>query len=165
MCSSDLGFGFAHQVLDATNGCGIDVVMNAGMGDASLQESISCLKQHGRFLHLHDHGSDCDGDRDHGRVSLGLACFLNNITFCGININDESGIFTCNSKSNMKERTYELLSTGIQSGIVRPIQNLNVIEPEELGKLSPLEFNGNPSPFNGWVVIKYSKAQAREESY
>lgn len=42
---------FEFDVLERTNGQGVDVVLNSLAGDL-LQASVRCLKEHGRFLEI-----------------------------------------------------------------------------------------------------------------
>ena len=67
---------FADQILTATGGEGVDVVLNSLAGDA-IAKNLSILKPFGRFIEL--------GKRDfYADSSLGLKPFRNNISYFGV---------------------------------------------------------------------------------
>ena len=67
---------FADQILTATEGEGVDVVLNSLAGDA-IAKNLSILKPFGRFIEL--------GKRDfYADSSLGLKPFRNNISYFGV---------------------------------------------------------------------------------
>lgn len=69
---------FAEQILDATNGQGVDLVLNSLAGEA-MRRSLRLLKPFGRFLEL--------GKRDYvENTSIGLAPFKENISYFGIDV-------------------------------------------------------------------------------
>ncbi len=75
---SSRSLAFAQQVMDATNGQGVDVVLNSLAGEA-IPAGISVLKPFGRFLEL--------GKRDfYADSPLRLQPFSNNISFFGIDV-------------------------------------------------------------------------------
>jgi phthiocerol/phenolphthiocerol synthesis type-I polyketide synthase C len=68
--------GFADQILQATQGRGIDVVLNSLAGEA-INRNFRVLKPFGRFLEL--------GKRDfYENTRIGLRPFRNNISYFGI---------------------------------------------------------------------------------
>ncbi|WP_319774134.1 SDR family NAD(P)-dependent oxidoreductase [Breoghania sp.] len=67
---------FAEEVLDLTDGEGVDVVLNSLFGEP-MERSIELLKPFGRFLEL--------GKRDYyGNTRIGLRPFRQNLTYFGI---------------------------------------------------------------------------------
>jgi acyl transferase domain-containing protein/NADPH:quinone reductase-like Zn-dependent oxidoreductase/acyl carrier protein len=69
---------FAHEVLDATDGQGVDVVLNSLAGKALLK-SIDTLRPYGRFLEI--------GKRDiYQNSQIGLLPFQRNLSFFAINL-------------------------------------------------------------------------------
>ena len=69
-------FSFADDILAATNGKGVDVVLNSLAGEA-IRRNLSILKPFGRFLEL--------GKRDFfENTPIGLRPFRNNISYFGI---------------------------------------------------------------------------------
>jgi len=69
---------FADEVMDATGGTGVDVVLNSLAGQA-IAKGISCLARHGRFLEI--------GKRDiYENNKLGLSAFRKNLSFHAIDL-------------------------------------------------------------------------------
>ncbi len=67
---------FADEILDATNGRGVDVVLNSLAGEA-INRNLDVLRPFGRFLEL--------GKRDfYENTKIGLRPFRNNISYFGI---------------------------------------------------------------------------------
>ncbi|WP_169568011.1 type I polyketide synthase [Sneathiella limimaris] len=67
---------FADQIMELTNGEGVDVILNSLSGQA-IPKNLSILKPFGRFLEL--------GKRDfYADSKIGLRPFRNNITYYGI---------------------------------------------------------------------------------
>lgn len=67
---------FAEEILDATNGCGVDVVLNSLAGEA-IHQNLRALRPFGRFLEL--------GKRDfYENTRIGLRPFRNNLSYFGI---------------------------------------------------------------------------------
>ncbi len=65
--------GFADEVMRATGGCGVDVVLNS-LGGAFIDKSLACLAPYGRFLEL--------GKRDiYGDSALKLHSLRSNVSF------------------------------------------------------------------------------------
>lgn len=69
---------FAEQVLVATGGSGVDVVLNSLVGEG-VARSLECLRPGGRFVDLGKR--DVDGDR-----SVLLRSFRDNISFFGVDV-------------------------------------------------------------------------------
>lgn len=69
---------FAEEIMESTEGRGVDVVLNSLSGDA-IRKGLSCLGPHGRFLEL--------GKRDiHMNSKLGLWAFRKNLSFFSIDL-------------------------------------------------------------------------------
>ena len=70
------GLAFADEIMDLTNGTGVDVVLNSLSGPA-MRRSLDLLKPFGRFLEL--------GKRDfYENAKVGLRPFRNNVSYHGI---------------------------------------------------------------------------------
>ncbi|MFB6258520.1 MAG: SDR family NAD(P)-dependent oxidoreductase, partial [Flavobacteriales bacterium] len=71
-------YAFADEVMDKTNGEGVDVVINSLSGE-SIYKSIQCLAAYGRFVEI--------GKTDIYRNSkLGLQPFGNNLSYFGVDV-------------------------------------------------------------------------------
>ena len=69
---------FADQVMEATEGRGVDVVLNSLSGEA-IQRNLGVLRQGGRFIEL--------GKRDfYANSRIGLRPFRNNVSFFGVDM-------------------------------------------------------------------------------
>lgn len=69
---------FADEVMDATGGCGVDIVLNSLAGKA-IARGLACLAPFGRFLEL--------GKRDiYSNSRFGLWAFRKNISFHAIDL-------------------------------------------------------------------------------
>jgi NADPH:quinone reductase-like Zn-dependent oxidoreductase/acyl carrier protein len=67
---------FADQVMNLTDGIGVDVVLNSLAGEA-ITKSLQCLRPFGRFLEI--------GKRDlYANSRIGLRPFRNNLSYFGI---------------------------------------------------------------------------------
>jgi fatty acid synthase, animal type len=109
---------FERLVMHATQGRGVDCVLNCLSGD-KLQASVRVLAQHGRFLEI--------GKFDLSRnFNLGMACFLKNISFHGILVDS---LFE--NKNQEWCKVYQLVEEGIRSGVVRPLRS-NVFEMNQV---------------------------------
>lgn len=99
---------FEFDVLERTNGQGVDVVLNSLAGDL-LQASVRCLKEHGRFLEI--------GKADlSNNTALGMAIFLKNVTFHGILLDS---LF--DGSTEERARLNKLVIDGLESGVVTPL--------------------------------------------
>lgn len=99
---------FEHDIMRATNGKGVDVVLNS-LAEEKLMASVRCLAQHGRFLEI--------GKYDlANNTPLGMAIFLKNISFHGILLD---AIFDGSNQD--KKVIVDLLNDGIRSGAVKPL--------------------------------------------
>ncbi|XP_064478735.1 fatty acid synthase-like [Ornithodoros turicata] len=102
---------FEEHVLRHTDGRGVDLVLNS-LAEDKLQASVRCLAAHGRFLEI--------GKFDLSQNNaLGMAVFLKNITFHGILLD---ALYTNDPRvAQQKRRVVQLVSDGIKSGAVRPL--------------------------------------------
>uniref|UniRef100_S4R5M7 Fatty acid synthase n=1 Tax=Petromyzon marinus TaxID=7757 RepID=S4R5M7_PETMA len=100
---------FEQHVLKATNGKGVDIVLNS-LTEEKLQASLRCLARHGRFLEI--------GKYDLSNNSpLGMALFLKNVAFHGILLD---ALF---EEGNREwEEVAALLRDGIARGTVKPLR-------------------------------------------
>lgn len=99
---------FEYDILRATNGRGVNLVLNS-LSEDKLMASVRCLAQHGRFLEIGKYDLS-------NNTPLGMAIFLKNVTFNGILLD---AIFEDHNPD--KKKVVELLSQGIKSGAVRPL--------------------------------------------
>jgi fatty acid synthase len=100
---------FEWDILKATNGKGVDVVLNS-LAEDKLQASIRLLAQHGRFLEI--------GKFDLSNNSnLGMSVFLKNVSFHGILLD---ALFEPGNRD--WKQVSELLKDGIKSGAVKPLK-------------------------------------------
>jgi len=69
---------FADQVLEATDGAGVDIILNSLSGEA-IPKGLAVLADHGRFLEI--------GKRDiYGNSTVGLLPFRKNLSFIAIDL-------------------------------------------------------------------------------
>ena len=95
---------FVRDVLDATGGRGVDVVLNS-LGGAFIPAGLSVLARHGRFLEL--------GKRDIlANAELGLAPFERHLSFTAIDVGTDLPEF---------ERVWRQVVRGIARGAFRPL--------------------------------------------
>lgn len=86
---------FADEIMEKTNGYGVDVVINSIAGEA-IYKSVRCLAAYGRFIEI--------GKTDIYRNSkLGLKPFGNNITYFGVDIDRFLGQKVVKSGKMMRE--------------------------------------------------------------
>uniref|UniRef100_A0A803V968 Fatty acid synthase n=1 Tax=Ficedula albicollis TaxID=59894 RepID=A0A803V968_FICAL len=116
--SSSRDTTFEQHILRATNGKGVNLVLNS-LAEEKLQASLRCLAQHGRFLEI--------GKFDLSNNSqLGMSLFLKNVAFHGILLDS---IF---DEGNQEwEVVSELLKKGIRDGVVKPLKS-TVFNKEEV---------------------------------
>ena len=99
---------FADEILDITNGEGVDVVLNSLSGEAVLK-SLEVLKPFGRFLEL--------GKRDfYENAKIGLRPFRNNITYFGIDA-DQLLI----ERSALAGKLFREMMALFEQGALRPL--------------------------------------------
>ncbi|KAI0547924.1 polyketide synthase [Xylaria curta] len=70
---------FAQSIMDATNGCGVDVILNFALDGEMMHESWRCLAAFGRFVDLRERDT-----QDAGR--LGMGDFLHNQSFSSVKL-------------------------------------------------------------------------------
>jgi len=108
--SSDLSF--VEDVMDSTNGLGVDLVLNSLAGEL-LRASLKCLKTNGKFLEL--------GKADMAQASsLSLGIFWKNISFHGVLL--DLIVRPDNETHFVETGLSSLLQNFIKLGIVRPLQ-------------------------------------------
>jgi len=106
---------FAEEVMQATGGEGVDVVLNSLAGEA-IEKGLEVLTDYGRFLEI--------GKRDiYGNTHVGLRPFKNNLSFMAIDLD-----------RLMRQRP-QLLSSLFQE----------LVEAFDKGELSPLPYRVFPA--------------------
>ncbi|XP_050353710.1 fatty acid synthase-like [Nymphalis io] len=99
---------FEDMIRKETNGKGVDLVLNC-LSDERLQASIRSLGNRGRFLEI--------GKFDiNNNEPVGMHNLLKEISFHGIMLD-----YVLNEGDEFRENLRDLLLSGIQSGIVRPL--------------------------------------------
>ncbi|XP_047538487.1 fatty acid synthase-like isoform X2 [Vanessa atalanta] len=99
---------FEDMIRKETNGQGVDLVLNS-LSDERLQASIRCLGCRGRFLEI--------GKFDiNNNEPIGIHYFQNEISFHGIMLD-----YVLNQGFEFRKNLQDLLLSGIQSGVVRPL--------------------------------------------
>ncbi|KAH9205133.1 fatty acid synthase S-acetyltransferase [Leptodontidium sp. 2 PMI_412] len=112
---------FAKGVMRATNGCGVDVVLNSLSGEA-LRVSWHCLNKFGRFLEI--------GKADlFANTGLDMKPFLDNKSYIGVNLLD--------FENNPTPRAIALwgdVAKLIETGSLRPVFPLQIFTLSEVEK-------------------------------
>ncbi|WP_321341401.1 SDR family NAD(P)-dependent oxidoreductase [Breoghania sp.] len=99
---------FAEEVMDLTDGDGVDVVLNSLFGEP-MERSIEILKPFGRFLEL--------GKRDYyGNTRIGLRPFRQNLTYFGI---DADQLLT--RQPELAKRLFSDLVALFDEGLLAPL--------------------------------------------
>jgi NADPH:quinone reductase-like Zn-dependent oxidoreductase/acyl carrier protein len=99
---------FADEVLQLTDGRGVDVVLNSLAGEA-LHKSLSILAPYGRFLEI--------GKRDiHQNTPLGLRPFQNNLSFFAIDLDR-----VCRERPALIGSLFRTLLQHFEDGFLRPL--------------------------------------------
>ncbi|XP_075559945.1 fatty acid synthase-like [Dermacentor variabilis] len=107
--SRDLSF--AEHIMCETKGRGVDLVLNS-LAEEKLQASVSCLAKHGRFVEI--------GKFDlFENNNLGMSVFLQDVSFHGVML--DSLLHDSTTALAHKRRVTELVSQGIKSGVVQPL--------------------------------------------
>ncbi|GAB6031064.1 hypothetical protein CHUAL_007875 [Chamberlinius hualienensis] len=99
---------FEHDVLLATNGKGVDMVLNS-LAEEKLLASVRCLGRNGRFLEI----GKFDLSND---ALLGMGVFLKNICFHGVFLDN-----IIEYEHPDKQLVSRLLQEGITNGTVKPL--------------------------------------------
>ena len=101
-------FSFAEDIMAATNGEGVDVILNSLAGEA-IRRNLSILKPFGRFLEL--------GKRDFfENTPIGLRPFRNNISYFGI---DADQLLT--GRPKLAARMFREVMALFHEGILMPL--------------------------------------------
>lgn len=107
---------FADEILTATNGKGVDVILNS-LSEEKLQASLTCLAPNGRFLEL----GKVDFVKDH---KLFIHQMIHNKSFHGVLLdalfNYGSGALPYKIQGE-KEHLNLLIQRGIEDGVVKPL--------------------------------------------
>ncbi|XP_014250609.1 fatty acid synthase-like isoform X2 [Cimex lectularius] len=101
---------FEQLVLERTGGEGVDVALNSLAGDL-LQATIRCLGENGRFLEI--------GKADmFSNTPIGMSVLKKGIEVHGILLD---AVFEIEGSTDEKKQIVELLSNGIETGVVQPL--------------------------------------------
>ena len=134
---------FEWDILKATNGKGVDVVLNS-LAEEKLQASIRLLAPHGRFLEIGKFDLSNDSP-------LGMSIFLKNITFNGILLD---ALF---EEGNADwEIVSSLLTKGIKEGAVKPL-NTTIFDKDDIESAFRFMAQGKHV---GKVVVKVRDEEA-----
>jgi len=149
---------FADDIMQITNGEGIDIVLNSLAGEA-ITRNLSVLKPFGRFLEL--------GKRDfYENRKIGLRPFRNNISYFGIDA-DQLLI----ERPELANRLFKEMMTKFDDGSLRPMPYRSfpatriedafryMQQSRQIGKVVVSFMNGNAVPEED---IKLLKAQEPE---
>jgi NADPH:quinone reductase-like Zn-dependent oxidoreductase/NADP-dependent 3-hydroxy acid dehydrogenase YdfG len=115
---------FAAGIRAATNGRGVDVVLNSLIGELLHESWGSCLADWGRFVEI--------GKRDiidHGRLDMG--CFARGTTFTAFDLS----MFSESSSPDMHQPVHEMMAHVLEllrTGEIQPIQPLAVFKVAEM---------------------------------
>ncbi|MEO0362171.1 MAG: SDR family NAD(P)-dependent oxidoreductase, partial [Pseudomonadota bacterium] len=151
---------FADQVMAATGGEGVDVVLNSLSGEA-MERSLGCLRPFGRFVEL--------GKRDYyANSALGLRPFRRNLTYFGVDADQ-----LLSARPDLADRLFRDLAEGFAAGAFSPppIQSFEAEEAVDafrlmqksghVGKIvirppAPPEEPPTPAPAIGegaWLIV------------
>jgi acyl carrier protein len=99
---------FADEILDATQGRGVDVVLNSLAGPA-IEKGLTALAAHGRFLEI--------GKRDiYDNARLGLSPFRKGLTYCAIDV-----LQMCRERPALVGELLREVVEMIDDGILEPL--------------------------------------------
>jgi thioester reductase-like protein len=99
---------FADQVLDTTNGEGVDLVLNSLAGEA-IPKGLSVLRPFGRFVEI--------GKRDvYADARLGLRPFRNNISFAAIDLDQ-----AIRTRPSLVAQLLREVLRGFEDGVLVPL--------------------------------------------
>jgi thioester reductase-like protein len=109
---------FADEVLAATNGEGVDLVLNSLAGEA-IAKGVSVLRPFGRFVEI--------GKRDiYANAPLGLRAMRNNITFAAVDLDQ-----AIRTRPDLVVRLFRTVIRGFADGAFQPLP-VNVFPMTEL---------------------------------
>jgi NADPH:quinone reductase-like Zn-dependent oxidoreductase/acyl carrier protein len=98
---------FADEVMAATDGVGVDVVLNSLFGEA-MERSIGCLRPFGRFIEL--------GKRDYyANAPIGLRPFRRNLSYFGVDADQ-----LLSSRPEIAQKLFVDLAEGFRDGDYTP---------------------------------------------
>lgn len=98
---------FADEVMAATDGVGVDVVLNSLFGEA-MERSIGCLRPFGRFIEL--------GKRDYySNAPIGLRPFRRNLSYFGVDADQ-----LLSARPEIAQQLFTDLAEGFRDGDYTP---------------------------------------------
>jgi fatty acid synthase len=102
----------------ATGGVGAQVIIN-NLSGSSLQCSVGCLAEYGRFLQIGKYDVEESN-------SIGMSVFLKNTSFYVVSLEN-----VCTESKETKEHLRALLREGVENGAVRPLYR-KVLEHQDI---------------------------------
>lgn len=136
---------FADQVMAATGGEGVDVVLNSLFGEA-MERSLGCLRPFGRFVEL--------GKRDYYANSpIGLRPFRRNLTYFGVDADQ-----LLSARPDLADRLFRDLADGFASGAFTPPPAQVFESDEAVDAFRLMQKSGHV----GKIVIRPPSAPAAE---
>jgi len=149
---------FADDIMEITNGEGIDIVLNSLAGEA-ITRNLAVLKPFGRFLEL--------GKRDfYENSKIGLRPFRNNISYFGIDA-DQLLI----ERPELANRLFKEMMAQFDEGSLRPMPYRSfpatriqdafryMQQSRQVGKVIVSFMNGNAVPSKEIVPLKAQEAE------
>lgn len=136
---------FEQFVMDATNGCGVDLVLNT-LGDDKLQASMRCLSWNGRFLEIGEFNLN-------NNLPISVS---KNISFHHISLNGVT-----NDVDGTIDTISHLISNGIENGAIRPLTT-TVFETQQAGEaIRFMEFDNHI----GKIVLKIRDEEEHQKTF
>ena len=99
---------FKYEIMKVTEGQGVDIVLNSLTGD-KMDASVECLAKSGRFVELGKYELQKN-------KQLGMHCFLNDISFYGIQLDLKISYDT-----EMFKRFFNWMHQNSNNGMIKPI--------------------------------------------
>ncbi|KAH0814014.1 hypothetical protein GEV33_008777 [Tenebrio molitor] len=128
---------FEPLLLMATGGVGAQVIIN-NLSGSSLQCSVGCLAEYGRFLQIGKYDVEESN-------SIGMSVFLKNTSFYVVSLEN-----VCTESKETKEHLRALLREGVENGAVRPLYRKVLEHQDILQILNTLSNSGSI----GKILIK-----------
>ena len=119
---SSRGTEFEKKVLQATNGLGVDLVLNS-LADDKLLASFRCVGDGGRFIEMGKYDLQMNNP-------LPMRNFIKNIAFHGISI-DKISLLDKKLHLNLVRKYNVWLLNGVENGFIKPL-NRTIFKSNEL---------------------------------
>lgn len=138
---------FAEEVMEATGGEGVDVVLNSLFGEA-MERSIECLRPFGRFIEL--------GKRDfYANSQIGLRPFRRNLTYFGVDA-DQLLVY----RPDLAVRVFEALGEGFERGDFIPLPHIVFDSAEVVDAFRLMQKSGHI----GKIIVKAPPKVTRQKT-